>query len=119
MIYRSSVYMAGPMANLPARNYPAFREFTAQWRDSGWSVISPHEAFGEEASDRYQQYMRLDIHSLLCVDAIALMPGWEKSQGAQTELGVALGLGLNVYDALTMKPLRVKRGVIAWEVEQL
>lgn len=41
---------------------------------------------------------------LLEVDAIAYLPGWEKSRGATLEMSIAMALGLYVYDATRPEP---------------
>lgn len=100
-----SVYLSGPMTGIPEFNYPAFGERAAVWREAGWHVRNPAEHFGGSMTESYGAYMRKDIQDLLEVEAIALLPGWEKSNGATLELSVARVLGLTVLDAMTFAPL--------------
>lgn len=39
------VYIAGPMTGLPEYNFPAFHAAAKAWRDAGWEVLNPAEAF--------------------------------------------------------------------------
>jgi hypothetical protein len=51
----------------------------------------------------WEQYLRRDIRVLLDCDGIALLPGWERSRGAQLEAHIAHALGMRpMY--LTLEP---------------
>lgn len=52
-----------------------------------------------------QRYLRVDIAMLVQCDAVALLPGWENSPGAQLEYLIARTLDLDVLDARTLRPL--------------
>ena len=95
------VYLAGPMSGYPEHNYPAFREAARQLRNTGHKIVSPHEE--NPCTDRERPvvwYYRKDLQTLLRCDAIALLPGWEASHGAQLELYVAQALGFKVFDVV-------------------
>lgn len=104
---RLTVYISGPMTGLPEYNYPAFAAAAEAWRDLGHTVLSPHEAFGGDKGRDYHDYIREDVRMLVQCDAIALLPGWERSRGARLELHVAQMMGCAVYSALTFVPLDV------------
>lgn len=100
------VYLAGPMRGYDLWNFPAFDRYAADLRSWGLEVISPAEldraiGFSEYDTVLPEDFMagamRRDIEALLKVDAVALMPGWEKSSGVAIELTVARALGLSAY----------------------
>jgi hypothetical protein len=113
------VYIAGPMRGYPLFNFPAFDAARDAWAARGWTVISPADmdrdidGLHPEAMDGssptsspdkpFSHYMRRDIEALLRSTAIAFLPGWEKSVGANVERVVAGALNLEMYDALTFE----------------
>lgn len=99
------IYLSGPMSGQPEFGYPVFREHAARLRADGYDVVDPSENFGGDPSHERRAYIRLDIGHVLDVEAVAVLPGWEKSRGARLEVNIARELGLPVFDALTMKPL--------------
>ena len=106
------VYLAGPMSGLPEFGFPAFFEAEARFVLNGWEVLSPARLDVEAGFDPKcdeampaEFYMRRDLPALIGCDAIALLPGWRRSRGAQNELAVARMCGLVVLDAETMAPL--------------
>ena len=113
-----TVYIAGPMRGYDEYNYPAFHRARNFMLSRGYAVISPADidlaADGGEdheydASQR--SYVYRDLMTLMGLgseDAIAMLPGWEKSTGAVAEFMVARWLGLNVLDATTGGPLTVQ-----------
>lgn len=95
------VYISGPMRGIEDFNFPAFNE-RAEWlRKLGYEVINPAESFGGRTDLGWHDYMRVDIESLLHVDSVCLLPGWENSVGVKVELTVAAALGLRVWDSET------------------
>jgi hypothetical protein len=133
------VYIAGPMTGVPAYNFPAFDRAAGQWLHAGWDVVSPadltreywREHFGEEfdpdstdprisaGGDIYRAFLRKDIAAIAECDAIALLPGWERSGGVAKELTVARLLGLQELDALTFEPLTETNETILQEAQRL
>ena len=92
------LYLAGPMRGLPQYNYPAFHEAAQRLRDAGYVVFDPADLTYEwdEAGSRKAMGEEL---AWICAeaDAIALLPGWERSLGAKAEISTAEALGLPVY----------------------
>lgn len=87
------VYLSGPMAGIPNNNFPAFMEFAARLRAEGFEVVNPAEL---QDAGSWEQCLRNDLREMVTCDAIALMPGWEKSRGANLELHVAHRIGMDV-----------------------
>lgn len=101
------IYVAGPMRGLPEHNFPAFNAAAARLRELGCVVENPVEigeqAFGNGNPDvAGGEYLRADISRLVGCSAIALLPGWERSTGARAEVALAISLGLEFYDAITL-----------------
>lgn len=110
------VYLAGPMRGYPAFNFPAFDYAAERLRKQGFVVFSPAErdrdvhgtklednATGNE--DEAASNVGFSLREALKADmdwicdhanAIALLPGWEKSSGANAECALAKALGLTV-----------------------
>lgn len=78
------IYLCGPMTGLPNFNYPAFNLEAARLRALGYHIENPAE--NEHPVDQdWSGYMRKAITQMLTCEAIALLPGWEKSKGARIE----------------------------------
>lgn len=110
------IYIAGPMRGRPNGNLPAFDEAEARWREAGWQVMSPAAMvralgyvqaaspgtnFHQADRAHLNHVFQIDFACLFASDAVALLPGWERSAGATAELALAQVLGLEVYDAVT------------------
>ncbi|GLS13632.1 DUF4406 domain-containing protein [Hydrogenophaga electricum] len=89
------VYLSGPMTGLPDLNFPAFHAAADQLRRMGLDVVNPAD-INPDTSMSWAGCMRADIKALCDCDAIALMPGWERSKGAHLELHIAHRLELAV-----------------------
>lgn len=109
------IYLAGPMRGYKDFNFPAFDFAAAKLREQGHEVFSPAErdrsAHGAEVNksetgdlnDPKVKASGFSLREALCADtnyislsatAIALLPGWEKSSGANAEMALAKALGL-------------------------
>lgn len=82
------------MSGLPDFNYPAFEEAAREMRGFGWEVISPNENHGGRTDLPREEYFRTDIPQLVTCDAILMLNGWQKSEGAKLELDVARACGI-------------------------
>jgi hypothetical protein len=87
------IYLSGPMTGIADNNFPAFHDWAAKLRDQGFDVVSPAEI---QVAGTWELCLRADLRELCTCDAIALMPGWENSKGANLELHVAHRLGMEV-----------------------
>lgn len=116
----SCVYLSGPMRGYPHLNFPAFDVYRDRFLQRNYAVLSPADidrAAGEEDLDddavhtpeQQGRYAYRDFHGLLFldprIDAVAMMPEWERSTGAVAEFCIARWLGLPVLDAETGDPL--------------
>lgn len=93
------IYLAGPMRGYPESNFPAFDFAAAKLRAEGHEVFSPAECDREQLKDggvfSLRKALRADTEYItLHSDAVALLPGWEKSKGAVAEAALAVALGL-------------------------
>lgn len=112
---KPTIYLSGPMTGIPEYNYPEFRRYAEKYRAEGFTVVSPHEmdeadgsAPGPDGALKmpYTEYLRRDVAKLAQpgIDRMYLMPGWQKSRGANLEKHVAESIGIALYDAETGKP---------------
>lgn len=101
------LYIGGPMSGLPGLNYAAFHEAAAYYRSLGYIVISPAELHpnapkeiesmsAEERKIAWGKCMRVDIAALMTCHKIAMLPQWERSEGATLERYNAMKLFMPV-----------------------
>lgn len=118
------VYIAGPMRGKKDFNFPAFNDAKERGEALGFVVISPADLdraqdgekaaiselpnWGGSIAGNVKKYVMRDVNVLLSFtpekDAIALLPGWERSVGARAEASVAQWLKLDILDARTFQP---------------
>jgi hypothetical protein len=105
------IYVAGPIFGKPNRNMEAFLAMASKVERQLCAValipahIKPWEHTGEcppgrrsdGATHNESCYLRADIMNMLTCDGIALLPEWQTSIGARTELHVANVAQLHVY----------------------
>ncbi len=105
----ADLYIAGPMAGHYDLNRAAFARAADHLRDGGHSVVNPHDlaphAHDGPCPPSYAInpdghsaacYLRAAIVAMLGCREIVLLPGWETSVGARTELLTAAPCGLPV-----------------------
>jgi hypothetical protein len=108
------IYLAGPMRGIPEFNFPRFNAVSTALRANGHEVFNPAErdterhggvniASGNMDGDiekakathgfSLRDALNDDLH-YICKRAtcLALLPGWEKSDGAQSEWRTAIAL---------------------------
>ncbi len=111
------IYVAGPMRGIPEFNFPAFHAAAAALRAAGHTVFTPAErdnerhgvdiSKGNEAGDESVAAVQHGFNlrealaaelAYICrhADAVALLPGWENSKGANAERATAAALGLEI-----------------------
>jgi hypothetical protein len=99
------IYISGPMTGHDNHNFPMFHAAADRFRHAGWDVANPADNFGGRKDLPRATYLRADVAMLAECDAIALLPGWERSAGATLEAVLAAELGLHFFDAFTTEPL--------------
>lgn len=92
------------MTGIENHNKPLFCDVAAKWRDAGWVVHNPAEEPDGYTLLNRPAYLKRDIQMVMDSDAVAVLPGWEKSKGACLEVHVAQSLRLPVLDAMTYLP---------------
>jgi hypothetical protein len=101
------------MQRIDKFNFPAFDAAAKLGRDKGYRVYSPADHDRECGFDETKNSLEgfdmrraqlWDIEAITKSDAIALLPGWEKSTGASVEATIANWLGLAFLDATTWEP---------------
>ena len=91
------LYIAGPMTGQKGWGYPVFNEAAEYLRSLDFEVINPAENFDGDTTLPWLTYLRLAVKQVADSDGVVCLPGWKDSPGAQLEVTVATGLGLDVY----------------------
>lgn len=103
------VYLAGPMRGYVNFNYPAFDHAAKRLRQQGLDVFSPADedrrlfpgkTDAEVAAQVTGRVVFKADTAWICehADMIALLPGWEKSEGATMERQLGRALGLTIME---------------------
>lgn len=104
--HMNRIYISGPMTGHKDFNFPAFDEAEKALRELGWDPISPAQldrdiGFDPASSvvdeDFLDAALDRDVEAIKNADAIVMLPGWEKSTGANAEMWVARWRKLPVY----------------------
>ena len=103
------------MSGIDRHNHPAFHAAAARIRARGYECVNPAEVNPESeilggnlpTDELWRVCMKRDLPQLLGCDAIAVLPGWEKSRGARLEVYVAVALGMSVINEAkwTLEPV--------------
>lgn len=122
------VYLAGPMTGIPQFNYPVFDAAGADLRAQGIEVVSPAElddpetrrmalaspdgapGSGSANGETWGDFLARDVKLMsdTPLDAVVVLPGWEKSRGARLESFVARamnGIPILRYPDLDLVPI--------------
>jgi len=108
---KKRIYIAGPMRGYPDLNYSAFNYamesiLSDPKLNKAWCVLNP-VLIGKDFSsvpvdfiqspDLLRRLMEFELAVVKSCDAILLLRGWERSEGARAELRVALDAKLEIY----------------------
>ena len=99
---REKIYISGPMLGKIDNNIEAFNWFEKALSISMYCEVINPTSFriksdtGSEVLDR-EQWLEIDLMVLRKCDAIFMMPGWHKSEGACIEYAEAKKCGLKIY----------------------
>lgn len=116
------VYLSGPISGLTPEQYTEnFARAKSVVESEGWEPVNPIEVGACETQDcweyhgtgkgfptpgggapdtflhHYSCYMKYDLKALLDCHAIALLPGWSRSKGANIELKVAEVCSMHIF----------------------
>ncbi len=111
------IYIAGPMRGIENFNYPAFDLAETALQKLGHVCFNPARndrekhgvaeetsATGDESflKEKYNLTIRDFLHDDLVwickeADAIALLPGWRNSKGANAEYATAIAIGIEIF----------------------
>ena len=99
------LYISGPVTGIENDNVANFRRAQRLLNDAGYEPFMPHEIV--EPDDSHETAMRLCVHEITApvirrgveygsprYDGVALLPGWEQSEGAKLEKAVAEACGI-------------------------
>lgn len=101
------LYISGPVTGIEHDNVTAFSRARRILTDAGYEAFMPHDIVA--AHDSHETAMLICINNLTepearsrkwCLvphyDGLALLPGWEQSEGARLEKAVAEACGVQV-----------------------
>lgn len=112
-------YICGPMTGIPQFNIPLFDAVSAKLRAKGYDVVSPAElddpttraaalaspdgapGTGSANGETWGDFLARDVKLIAdTLDAIVVLPNWQKSRGARLEcfVGLLCGKQFLVYD---------------------
>lgn len=87
------LYISGPITGMPDLNTSAFTAAEAALLDRGYEVVNPRTIPLVLDGD-WHYYLREALKLMLTCDALAMLPGWEKSRGAGIEFRLAADLNM-------------------------
>ena len=86
------IYISGQISNLEKSDYmERFAKTEKELTEQGWSVVNPAKVNAQLPEDtRYEEYMKMCFCMLDMCEAIYMLKNWNKSCGANRELGYAM-----------------------------
>ena len=103
------VYVVGPVTGMPGLNAEAFEEAQRSIEEAGDRCIIPHDFVPADAT--HERAMRMSVGFIVRgAEAVAALPGWERSEGASLEVAVARACGIPVMTLDGAAPADVRDG---------
>ena len=90
------IYLCGPMTGIKDWNFPAFNKAQKQLEALGYEVENP-ASHGCGLDHPWEYYLKMALTQMLTCDAIALLPGWALSKGADLEYDTGKRVGIKSY----------------------
>tara|TARA_R110002020_G_scaffold57933_12_gene159117 strand:+ start:2084 stop:2446 length:363 start_codon:yes stop_codon:yes gene_type:complete len=100
------IYIAGPMRGYENLNHEAF-DLAEKKLNKGlvYDPVNPAKmdrAFGLDSSidmtqEELKDALRRDVDAIFESDALYMLRGWERSEGARMEHALALALGMSIH----------------------
>ena len=95
------IYLSGPITGLDVKEYHAkFERAESFYKEIGFEVVNPvrisDDILAKNPDAKYEDFMKADLEALKGCSHIAMLDGWEKSNGARIEKEEATLSGLTV-----------------------
>lgn len=94
---KGRIYISGPMSGIDRLNFPLFNRTAVRLRNMRWEVVNPVEV-NPDPDAKWLHCIAADLQAMDGCTAICMLPGWQKSFGAQIEHLAAQKMGLSIYD---------------------
>lgn len=94
---KPKLYLSGPMTGILNKNFRAFDKAAKKLRKKGYKVISPWDLEVKYPFLDWEMCMKRDIKEQMLCDAIATLPGWKKSKGANLEVHIGKVLKYEIH----------------------
>lgn len=91
------IYVIGPVSCIKQDNRPAFEEARGRLTEAGYEVEIPHDTIAPGTS--WQAAMKHSIRRMFEADAVAMIEGVLRSEGATIERDICRRIGI---DCLTV-----------------
>lgn len=91
------LYVIGPVSGVPDLNRRSFEGARRELEGAGYEVVIPHDVVPPDTT--WDLAMRLSIAEMMCCDAVAMLDGILRSDGAMIERDLCRRIGI---DCLTV-----------------